>query len=238
MATTTATTETRERPRAKDAARGLGGARGGPYPPGRGPNGGPNGGRGGPLSDSDGAHFRIGAWVLIAAVVMLFVAFTSAYMFRASMRDWATVELPRVLWLSTALILASSAALEVARRRLRRGERAAYRRWLASSLVLGGAFVVAQLLAWRQLVAAGVYMATNPYSSFFYLLTGLHGLHLLGGLAGLCYLLWRAGLKDDGAQRGRGTARRRAAVVDAVALYWHFMDGLWVYLFALLFLWR
>jgi cytochrome c oxidase subunit 3 len=235
MATTTATTDTRDRVRTKDEARTFGGPRRGPFPPGRGPNGGPNGGSGGAQPDSDGAHFRIGAWVLIAAVVMFFVAFTSAYMFRASMRDWATVELPRVLWLSTALILASSAALEVARRYLRRSERARYRRWLALSLALGGAFVVVQLLAWRQLVAAGVYVATNPYSSFFYLLTGLHGLHLLGGLIGLCYLLWRAGLEPAADKR---VERRRRAFVDSVALYWHFMDGLWVYLFALLFLWR
>jgi len=93
---------------------------------------------------------------------------------------------------------------------------------------------VSQLLAWRQLVRQGVYVASNPHSSFFYLLTATHGVHLLGGLLALIYLLVRAS-KTHEAEREQ--AKRRAAT-DAVTLYWHFMDGLWIYLFLLLFLWK
>lgn len=228
-----ATTETRERVRTKEQGRGFGG----PRPNGRGPRG-PNGSGGGGdrAGGQDGAHVRIGAWVLIAAVLMFFVAFTSAYMFRASMRDWTVVELPRILWLSTALILTSSVTLEVARRALRRGDHPMYRRWLVPSVALGCAFLGAQLVAWRQLSNEGVYFPTNPFSSFFYLLTGLHGLHLLGGILGLVYLLWRATL--DARKLDRPPRRKRRAIADAVGLYWHFMDGLWVYLFLLLSFWR
>jgi cytochrome c oxidase subunit 3 len=109
-------------------------------------------------------------------------------------------------------------------------------------LLLGFGFLASQLLAWRELVGQGIYLATNPHSSFFYLLTGLHGLHLLGGILGLSYLALRArresGAAFDVAGAAGNRARKRRASVDAIGLYWHFMDGLWVYLFALLFLWR
>jgi cytochrome c oxidase subunit III len=156
-------------------------------------------------------------------------------------QGWQAFSVPAMLWVSTALILASSATFEVASRALRRGAREAYRRWLVVSLGLGFGFLVAQLLAWRGLVGQGIYLATNPHSSFFYLLTGLHALHLVGGIFGLSYLTLRArrhgaaakatGAHDDAASKER-------AHVEAIGLYWHFMDGLWVYLFALLFLWR
>ena len=231
----TATTETRERVRVKDQGLGFGGSR----PNGNGGRHGPNGGGGSGDSGYEGAQFRIGAWVLVAAVLMFFVAFTSAYMFRASMRDFVVIELPRQLWLSTGLILTSSVTFEVAKRAQRRGDDAIYRLWLSVSLALGCGFLTSQLLAWRQLVAQGVYFPTNPFSSFFYLLTGLHGLHLLGGIIGLVYLLVRA-LRDkrELSEVRAATMKKRRAVTDAVGLYWHFMDGLWVYLFALLLFWR
>jgi len=231
----TATTEARERIAVKNKGAGFGGSR----PNGNGGRRGPNGGDDSGGAGYEGAQFRIGAWVLVAAVLMFFVAFTSAYMFRASMRDFVVLELPHVLWLSTALILTSSVTFEVARRAQRRGDDAIYRLWLAVSLALGCGFLVSQLLAWRQLVAQGVYFPTNPFSSFFYLLTGLHGIHLLGGIIGLCYLLWRA-LRDARELRElrAATMKKRRALTGAVGLYWHFMDGLWVYLFALLLFWR
>ena len=86
----------------------------------------------------------------------------------------------------------------------------------------------------RQLVAQGIYISSNPHSSFFYVLTGAHGLHLLGGILGLDFLLLRSRRRRNEEHAGA----RRLAIADAVALYWHFMDGLWIYLFLLLFLWR
>ena len=142
--------------------------------------------------------------------------------------------MPKVLWLSTALILISSITIEISRRSLKRDNNAAYSRWLINTVLLGTGFVVSQLFAWRQLVRQGVYMASNPYNSFFYLFTAAHGLHLLGGIFALTYLLFRTTQK-------RATVEgelRRIGAADAAAIYWHFMDGLWVSLFALLMFWK
>jgi cytochrome c oxidase subunit III len=200
----------------------------------RGPNGrGPGGDRSSPENSPE--RYRIGMWIALASILMLFTALTSAYIVRAGTgNDWRPIAMPRLLWMSTALILTSSATISIALRALRRRDHPAYKRWLMLTVVLGLSFLATQLLSWRQLVAQHVYMATNPHSSFFYLLTAIHGLHLLGGIFGLDYLLLRSWRKADDA---KGEAQREGAA-KAVALYWHFMDGLWIYLFLLLFLWR
>jgi len=181
------------------------------------------------------ARYRIGTWVLLASIAMLFTALTSAYIVRAaSATDWRPLALPRILWLSTALLVLSSVTLEAARRNLKSLRNSGYVQWLALTTALGLGFLASQLNAWRQLAAQGVFLASNPHSSFFYLLTALHGLHLLAGLLALLYLLLKTRtLRADVV----GEARRQAAA-DAVGIYWHFMDGLWIYLFLLLFLWR
>jgi len=185
-------------------------------------------------------QYRIGMWVGLAAILMMFAALTSAYVFRSGSIGWQPFSIPLLMWVSTAFILASSGTFELARRGLKRADEGGYRRWLIASLALGLGFLASQLLAWRQLVGQGVYLATNPHSSFFYVLTGLHGLHLAGGIAGLAYLISRAGSGGGG---GAGKSAEegsvvRGAKVEAVGIYWHFIDGLWVYLFALLFFWR
>lgn len=205
-----------------------------------GPDGGPRGnghnGRGGDESNNfSTSKYRIGMWVALAGVGMMFTALTSAYIVRASTsNDWRPLMMPRLLWLSTFLILLSSFTFEIARRTLKSGNTSAYQRWLLLTVLLGLGFLATQLLAWRQLASQGIYLASNPHSSFFYVLTGAHGIHLLGGILALDYLLlrsWRKRYEEHGAMK-------RQAVADAVALYWHFMDGLWIYLFLLLFLWR
>ena len=210
---------------------------GGGFPAGgpRGPRGGGPGGddlRGRDL-DSSLNSYRIGMWVALASVVMLFTALTSAYVVRLGWsNDWRPTAAPSFLWASTALIVAGSWTMARAQRGLRQHDEAGSRRWLTVTLLVGLGFVAAQLLAWRQLVAQGVYLKSNPHGSFFYVLTAVHGLHVLGGLAGLALLLlWRA-------PSGREARARRRSAFDAVTLYWHFMDGLWIYLFLLLFLWR
>ena len=180
-------------------------------------------------------RYRLGMWVALTSVVMLFTALTSAYIVRAaSSNDWRPIAMPRLLWLSTAVIIISSVTFEGARRSLKRQHDAMYGHWLLITTILGVVFLGSQLLAWRQLVRQGIYLATNPHSSFFYLMTAAHGVHLLGGILALSYLLVRT--------RRRGadvTAEsRRIGAADAVSIYWHFMDGLWVYLFLLLFFWK
>ncbi|HLL70819.1 MAG TPA: cytochrome c oxidase subunit 3 [Pyrinomonadaceae bacterium] len=215
---------------------GGNGSRGGPQPP----NGGSGDGRFRSSRDATPQQYRIGMWLALSAILMMFAALSSAYVFRSTrtQQSWQLFAVPQMLWWSTALILVSSATFEVARRALARGERAVYRRWLLASLLLGFGFLASQLLAWRSLVGQGIYLATNPHSSFFYLLTGLHAMHLVGGIAGLSYLALRARRDTQGAAATGDAEGKQRASADAIGLYWHFMDGLWVYLFALLFLWR
>ena len=163
----------------------------------------------------------------LAAIAMLFVAFTMTYLGHRQEGDWQAVPLPGILWLDTAILLASSAAVEWARWRLRSGDVRGLRWGLTAAGALGVAFLAGQLLAWRQLADEGVYLASHPHSSFFYLLTGTHGVHLLGGLIALGAIL-------PAAWRGVYSPTRSTAVT-LVATYWHFLTGLWMYVFAILF---
>lgn len=218
--------------------RGGRGGRGGGGPGGGGNGKDPGGGGGGGRRDDwTPGRYRIGVFVGIASILMMFSALASAYVVRSGLpgRAWEQTPVSPFLWLSTALIVLSSFTIAFALRALRRHEGAAFRRWLGLTLALGIGFLASQLLAWRQLVAGGFYLASNPHSSFFYVLTGLHGVHLVGGIAGLAYVLSKALRSSAGG--GRGEVRLRT-LADVVAIYWHFMDGLWVFLFLLLFLWR
>jgi cytochrome c oxidase subunit 3 len=174
-------------------------------------------------------------WVAMAAILMMFTALTSAYIVRsASASDWQPLKMPRILLLSTMLILISSGTLETARRKLKVAAANSHRRWLLLTVALGLGFLASQLLAWQQLVRQGVYVSSNPHSSFFYLLTATHGVHLLGGLVALAYL----SLRTRARQQNELAVVKRQGAADAVTLYWHFMDVLWLYLFVLLFFWR
>jgi cytochrome c oxidase subunit III len=165
----------------------------------------------------------------LAAILMLFAAFTSAYVVRKGLSDdWRATAFPGILWLNSMVLLASSFTLEKARRW--RQIQARFQSWWWATTGLGMIFLIGQILAWQQLVAGGVYVNTNPSSSFFYLLTGTHAVHLLGGVIALLYLSWRVWQRNSG---GLG-----ATALGVTALYWHFMDGLWIYLFLLLLIGR
>lgn len=171
--------------------------------------------------------YYVGMWMAIAGIVMLFAAFTSAMIVRRGIsNDWAAIALPHILYLNTLVLVASSFTLELARRSLAVDRAGHFARWLYVTLVLGLGFVAGQLLAWRELASRGVYVSTNPSSSFFYLLTAAHGLHLLGGIAALGYLAFH-GQELVLKLKGR-------VAVGVTALYWHFVDGLWLYLLILL----
>lgn len=172
-------------------------------------------------------------WAALAAIMMMFTAMASSYIVLASTEGWRSIPLPKQLWLSTALILASSFTFKASHKFLKQGRDEKYSRWLSVTLALGLAFLASQLLAWRQLIAQGIYLAGNS-RSFFYVLTGMHGLHLLGGIGGLSYLLLRTRRRPDGVE----AELRRQTTAGVVGVYWHFMDGLWVFLFLLLLLWR
>ena len=171
-----------------------------------------------------------GIWVVVAAISMSFAALTSALVVRkGGAPDWRHFTLPSILYLDTFVLLASSVALEISRRRVANFMAGATRRvanparWLYVTLALGLLFVAGQYMAWRQLSAQGLYLATNPSSSFFYVLTAAHALHVLGGLGGLVRAI-----------RKLNQLVLRRSTLDAVSRYWHFMDVLWVYLLFLL----
>lgn len=169
-------------------------------------------------------------WVGIAAISMSFAAFTSALIVRqGASSDWRHITLPPVMYVGTLVLLGSSVTLEVARRRVAEfmGSHATRvevpRRWLLLTLGLGLLFVAGQYIAWLQLRAQGLYLATNPNASFFYVFTAMHALHVLGGLGGLV----RTTVKLSHATLRRST-------MNATAYYWHFMGVLWLFLFLLL----
>ena len=172
---------------------------------------------------------QLGLWMFLATVAMLFAAFTSAYLVRQGGDDWRRVELPGILWLSTCVLAASSVALERAR------ESAEERRWthasaaMAIALALGVGFLAVQAIAWRGLMAAGVYLPASPHGSFFYMMTGVHAIHLA---AALLVLLWGAIRTWDGT--GRSDFRRWSVVMSRCRTFWHFLFGVWLYLFLIL----
>jgi cytochrome c oxidase subunit 3 len=169
-------------------------------------------------------------YVLLAATTMVFAAFTSAMVVRRGLSgDWVSMHKPPILWINTGILLASSAALELARWALRHRNRDGFNIWWTAGTVLGTLFLGGQALAWYQLRQAGVFLATNPSSAFFYILTGAHAVHLLGGATALSYV-------DVQALRLRlGPAKRTA--IDVSAVFWHFLDGLWLYLMVLFYVW-
>ncbi len=205
----------------------------GPRPPGR--DGG-NGGGGGQSAAVPGATVRVGLWFFLTAVTMLFIAFTVAYAARRTAADWTLIVLPPVLWVNTLLLLTSSGTLEWARRRWRRGDGPGLRRLLSITTLLGAAFLAGQITAWRELAAAGAFMATSPHSAYFHLLTAVHGLHLLGGVGALGYALRRATVAVPAGRTEvlPTESAGLAATTDNVAIYWHFLTALWVYIFVML----
>jgi cytochrome c oxidase subunit 3 len=174
----------------------------------------------------------MGMLLALASILMLFVALSSAYVMReGESQGWQPIAMPSLLLPNTLVLLLSSVTLELARKALKQNWVVPFRRWLALSTLLGSMFLAGQLQVWRALVAQGIYLGSNPHSSFFYLLTGAHGAHLIGGVVALGYLMIRAW------RTSRETTSTRTAL-GVIALYWHFMDGLWIYLLLLLFVWR
>ena len=194
---------------------------------------------------------RLGLVVGLTGIAMIFISFTSAYVVRQGLptldprtnvllHDWFPVPLPRLLLINTGVLLISSVTMELARRQAARkaalaqlaavpgvladaDERVS---WLALTVVLGLSFLAGQCMVWRELAASGFYVSSSPSSSFVYLLTGMHGVHLFGGVVAL--------LTAGVASMLRRRADSQSIVVDVTGWYWHFMAFLWVYILCLL----
>ncbi len=186
-------------------------------------------GSGGSFQMPQRAYFTV-IQLGIAGITMFFMALTSSFLVRKGLgNDWVAFSFPRILWVNTVILVASSFTIQAARRYLHQDQRAAFKRWWALTTGLGILFLGGQLIAWRQLAQQGVFLVTNPSSSFFYVLTAAHGLHLVGGILALLYVSRRNWQRS---RMSLGTA------TDVASIYWHFMDGLWVFLLALLYLGR
>src|SRR5260370_24687530 len=164
----------------------------------------------------------------LVSILMFFMALASAFIvLRRGSGLWIAVHLSFVVWPNSGVLLASSFALEAARRRLFLADLRGLCKFCLFTTVLGFLFVAGQLIAWRLLVAQGIYIASNQASSFFYIFTGAHAVHLLGGVFALLYVL---------AHKFKETGVSRSIAAEIASYYWHFMDALWVFLLALLYL--
>jgi len=186
-----------------------------------------NDGRGGPESGAPERVYITGMLIALGGIVMFFSAFVSAWVVRRGLpnMDWQPIALPHILWLNTLVLAASSLTLAYSRRCLTRGDEAGRRYWWGITTILGVVFLAGQLLAWRQMFAAGLFLATSPGSSFFYVFTAAHALHVLGGILALVTLAMRPPHRLT-----------QATATRVVALYWHFLGALWLLLFAMLLL--
>ncbi len=201
---------------------------GGGNPPPAGGNGGGDGngkpGHNNPQSSAN--RYYTGIAIGIVAILMFFMALASAFLLRKGTGgDWVAVHIPPLLWFNTAILLLSSGTLEMARKRLAKEDSAGFKKFWLITTLLGVAFLIGQVAAWLQLNGQGIFLATNPASSFFYIFTGAHALHLIGGVAALIYVARR---NFDAAQITRSVA------AEVTSYYWHFMDALWFFLLALL----
>jgi len=192
-----------------------------------------DGSSGGGNPEGRGADRRasfIGLFLLLAATAMVFAALSMAFWMRHSTSDdWISLRKPPLLWFNTAVLLASSVVLDRARVALKTGRRDQFNFWWTGATALGFVFLAGQAIVWREMSRAGVFIASSPTSSFFYLLTAVHAAHLLGGLGALVWV-------DVQAIRLRlGPAKRTA--IDVSAVFWHFLDGIWLYLMVLLYVW-
>jgi cytochrome c oxidase subunit 3 len=169
---------------------------------------------------------KIGLGVFLAVVGCLFALFASAYFMRMELSDWQAMPVPRILWFNTGVLLLSSVALQIAMVAVRRDQIDATKLALVTGGLTALAFLAGQLVAWRELAASGYLLKANPANSFFYLLTAMHGLHIIGGLIALGRTIAKAwiGVPHD----------RLRLSVELCAMYWHFLLFIWLAIFVLL----
>jgi cytochrome c oxidase subunit III len=183
----------------------------------------PHGGKMGTLSFPAA---QVALWVLLAVLSSLFALLIGAYFMRSGFADWRPIQIPRLLWLNTGALILSSVFLQGAQAGVNRNQMGMIRAGLLIGGAFGIVFVAGQLRAWDQLRTAGDTISLNPSNGFFYLLTGLHGLHVLGGLIAL-------GITADRVWRAVAPGGARLSV-QLCATYWHFLLVVWLVLFGLL----
>ncbi len=170
--------------------------------------------------------FKMLLWLAMVSMVMMFAGLTSGYIVRQAESNWFVFELPEIFYLSTLFIVLSSISIQWAYHSVKKNRLQNLRTGLIITLGLGLAFCFTQFSAWSKLVDMGVYFTGNPSGSFLYVLTGLHLLHLAGGVIYLLIVTARS-LQDR-------YDSNNYLPVELCTIFWHFLDGLWVYLFVFL----
>jgi cytochrome c oxidase subunit III len=180
--------------------------------------------------------FRIAMWFLLLVVLMTFGGLISAYIVISTngVMEWKPFALPVQVWVSTVLILASSISYAIAQKALNADNQDKAKTWFLATTIFGGMFIASQILAWLELVQRGVYVQSNPYAGFFYILTAVHALHVIGGISALGWIVLRIWQKTSVDEE----LTKRKQISNAVSWYWHFMDALWLVLFFLLGFWK
>lgn len=175
--------------------------------------------------------YATGMGVAICGIIMFFAALVSASIVRRGLYagDWRPLPLPFVLWVNTVILIASSATLVRARSLAFASDERGFRRWWNVTILLGVLFAAGQLIAWHQMASAGLFLASSPTAGFFYVFTAAHGLHLVGGIAALAFIVTRP--------RQRAHQMTRETMTQVAGIYWHFLTLLWVALL-LFFVWE
>lgn len=166
---------------------------------------------------------KFGLWLGIASMIMLFAALTSAYIVRKSQGNWVEFKLPEIFWLNTLVIILSSITVQWAVKSFRNFKETAYKIALVITFILGVIFLGGQYIGWNELGERGIYISGNPSGSFVYVISGVHAVHILGGLIIMLVLLIKMMTKPFNPNK--------LVSVQMMATYWHFVDVLWVYLF-------
>jgi cytochrome c oxidase subunit III len=201
-----------------------------PIEPALPPGGGDNNDRDRPERGSSRNTSITGIIVLMCASTMTFAALVSAMVVRRGLNnDWTTVGLPVILWWNTGALVVSSILIDAARRLLRRGKRVLFNWLWSAGTVLGTGFLAGQVVAWRQLDQRGFYVSGHPSTAFFYVLTWAHAAHVVGALAAVMYVEYRAMRYELGPSR--------RTLVDVSAIFWHFLDVLWLCIIGLFAFW-
>ena len=175
--------------------------------------------------------YRIGILATLGFVTMTFAALAVVFLIRSRVPlNWNHIILPPILYIDTAILLASSAVFELAHRRLKANRQTDFYRMTQIATGLGLLFLVGQVVAWLQILETGQLVRSNPHSSFFFIFSGMHGAHILVGLAGMIALLVRTREPASGPKWQMNTR----VLANSVSIFWHYLDFLWLVLFALL----
>ena len=161
-------------------------------------------------------------WVGLASIVMMFAAFSSAFIVKRSQGNWISFDLPLIFWYSTGVIILSSVTIMLSKKAFQNRQMGAYKNWLITTIVLGVLFVALQYIGFTELWARGITLTRNVAFSFLYVIVGLHALHIVGGIIAMTFVLAKAYSKKRKVYT--------SVPIDLMSTYWHFVDFLWIYL--------